>query len=368
MPAATQDYYELLGVARGATQDEIKRAYRKQAIKYHPDRNKGNKQAEQRFKLANEAYQVLSDPKRRALYDKYGADWKQAEAAEKAGFNPDQVWGGAGSRAGGGPQSYQRGSRDWQTHVNGMEGIDLGDLQDIFGGMFDRFRTGEQPVRGRRRGQPIEPAKGQDTHGEIPLTMPEAYHGVAKDISLQVQEPCPDCAGTGHKGRRACATCQGSGVLLHARKITVKVPPGVKDGSKIRLAGQGSPGTQGAPAGDLLISIRLMPHPVFTLQGDDLRMDLPVTPWELALGAKVDVPTPTGPVKMTLRPGSKTGQTLRLRGRGWPIRGGGHSDLYVHLATAVPPATSDAQREAYEQLAKTFTIDVRHDLQGQATL
>ena len=317
---------------------------------------------------ANEAYQVLSDPKRRALYDKYGADWKQAEAAEKAGLHPDQVWGGAGAGRPGGPQTYQQGPRDWHGHVGGMEGIDMGDFQDLFGGMFDRFRTGEETGRGRRGRGPVEPTRGQDAQGEIQLTMSEAYHGTSKDISLQVQEICPECGGTGRKGRRTCPTCQGAGALLRTRKITVKVPPGVKEASRIRLAGQGSPGVQGTAAGDLFITIRLLPHPVFALKGEDLHVNLPVTPWEVALGAKVDVPTPTGLVEMAIPAGSKTGQTLRLRGQGWPVRGGGRSDLYVHLATTVPAPANDAQRQAYEQFGKVFDIDVRHDLRSQAAL
>lgn len=365
MAAATQDYYELLGVPRSASQEEIKRAYRKQAIKYHPDRNKGNKQAEERFKLINDAYQVLSDPKRRKFYDKYGSEWKQAEAAEKAGLHPDQVWGGVGAGRGG--YTYQQGPREWHGHVSGMEGIDL---EDLFGGIFDRFRGGTaqaEPWGGRRRAA-TEPTRGQDAQGEVRLTLSEAYHGTKKDISLQVQEVCPECGGTGRKGRRLCPTCQGAGSLMRSRHITVKVPAGVKEGSRIRLAGQGSPGVMGAPAGDLFITVRLQPHPVFTLKGEDLHVNLPVTPWEVALGAKVEVPTPTGIVEMTVPAGSKGGQTLRLRGRGWPRRGDGHGDLYVHLAVTVPPATDEAQRQAYEQLARSAVVDVRQDLKGQARL
>lgn len=377
MPATTQDYYAILGVQRGATQDEIKRAYRKQAIKYHPDRNKGNKQAEERFKLANEAYQVLSDPKRRAFYDKYGENWRQAEAAEKAGLNPDQVWGG-GPGAGwqGGPPPWQgqpgAGTRDWNVHVNGMEGLDLGDLEDLFGGMFGRFRTGrggpQEGAEREPRRRPSERAAGQDVQGEIQLTLSEALHGTSKDIALQIQEPCPKCRGTGRTGRRVCDTCQGSGSVIRTRHITVKVPAGVRDDSKIRLAGQGSPGLGGQPAGDLYITVRLQPHSVFKFEGKDLRIDVPVAPWELVLGTKIDVPTPSGLVEMTVPAGSKAGQTMRLRNQGWPDRRGGRSDLFVHLVAAVPPVTDDAQRRAYEDLARTSRVDVRKDLKSQAAL
>jgi DnaJ-class molecular chaperone len=371
MPATTEDYYAVLGVSRGASQNEIKKAYRKQAIKHHPDRNKGNKQAEQRFKLINEAYQVLSDPKRRGLYDKHGADWRQVEAAEKAGFSPDQVWGagGAGRTPDDGGRTYQQGPRAWHGHAGGMGDIDLGDFEDLFGGDLNRFRTGpsEGNRYGRRR-QPEEPARGQDVQGEIHLTMSEAYHGLRKDINLQIQEICPDCGGTGRKGRRICPTCQAAGGLIRTKKIMVKVPAGVRENSRIRLAGQGSPGMPGEPAGDLFITVHLQPHPVFMLQGEYLHVNLPVTPWELALGGKVAVPTPTGVVEMTLPAGSKSGQTLRLHGQGWPTRGSGRGDLYVHLAVTVPPPADDAQRRAYEELARASHVDVRRELKEQAAL
>lgn len=373
MPATTQDFYQVLGVSRSASPEEIKRAYRKQAIKYHPDRNKGNKQAEERFKLANEAYQVLSDPKRRALYDKYGENWQQAEAAQKAGVNPDQVWGGTGGRSGPfpwpGAGQGQAGPRDWNFHVGGAEGIDLEDLQDLFGGMFGRHRAAEGgTATGRRRRAAEQPTRGQDTQGEIWLTLSEALHGTRKDLAVQVQELCPNCKGTGRTGRRVCDTCQGAGAVIHTRHISVKVPAGVHEGSKIRLAGQGSAGIAGAPAGDLFITVRLQPHPVFKLQGDDLHVDVPVAPWELVLGAKIDVPTSSGVVQLTVPASSKAGQTLRLKGKGWPRRSGGAGDLFAHLHATVPPAATDAQRQAYEQLARDNTTDVRQDFKAQAIL
>lgn len=368
MPAATQDYYEVLGVSRGASQEEIKRAYRKQAIKHHPDRNKGNKQAEARFKLLNEAYQVLSDPKRRGLYDRYGENWQQAEAAEKAGVSPDQVWRGGAGRGGPYPWPHQQGGpQDWQVHVDNMEGLDI---EDLFGGLFGRFRgadrSADRGAGGRRRA--AAPPRDRNVHGEIPLSLSEALHGTRKDIALQVQEVCGQCRGTGRTGRRVCPTCQGSGAVTRTRQITVKVPPAVRDGSTIRLAGQGSPGAGGEPAGDVLITVRLQPHPVFSLKGEDLHVDVPVAPWELALGARIDVPTPTGPVQMTVPAGSKAGQAMRLRGKGWPRRTGGAGDLFVHLVATVPPADSPAQRQAYEELARSTSADVREGLQARGTL
>lgn len=367
MAAATQDYYQILGVPRGAKPEEIKRAYRKQAIKNHPDRNKGKKDAEERFKLANEAYQVLSDPKRRALYDKYGENWRQAEAVEKAGHDPQQAWGGTSPNGAGPFRSGGHADRDWNMHVDGMEGIDL---EDLFGGMFGRFKTGTgDPTNAQRSGSRRgSGAAGQDVQGEIRLSLAEALNGTSKDISLQVQEPCPQCKGSGRTGRRVCPTCQGNGAVIRERHISVKVPAQVREGSKIRLAGQGTPGSQGQPNGDLYITVRLEQHPVFKFQGEDLRIEVPVAPWELVLGTKIEVPTPTGTVQMTIPPDSKGGQTLRLRAKGWPKRGGTAGDLFAHLVATVPPVSDPAQRAAYEELSRTNTVDVRQEWKRQATI
>ncbi len=182
MAAATQDYYQILGVKKDASSEEIKRAYRKQAIKNHPDRNKGNKQAEERFKLANEAYQVLSDPKTRALYDKYGSQWRQAEAAQKAGYDPDQMWAGTGGAGAGRrqtgpfPWAGQQGPQDWNVHVNGMEGMDLQDLESLFGGMFGRFRTGAATGACARRAR-TQPTPAQNIQGQA---RPDPFRGPAR--------------------------------------------------------------------------------------------------------------------------------------------------------------------------------------------
>jgi len=366
MPAVKQDYYEILGVTRNATQDEIKRAYRKLAIKYHPDRNKGDKAAEEKFKLINEAYQVLSDPKRRALYDKYGDRWREAEALEKAGVNPDQVWTGAG--AAGTERTYAwtetgpGGRRTWRVHVGGFGDLDFGGFEDIFGDLFEQFRTAG------RRGTQATARRGQDIEGEIWLTFSEAFRGCQKDVQLHLQVPCEECGGSGQAGLGLCRACRGAGYEVRTKEIRVKVPAGVREGSRIRLAGQGQPGLFGGPAGDLLITVRLHPHPVFRLEGDDLHIELPVTPWELALGAKVDVPTPDGLVTMTVPAGSRAGQIMRIKGRGWRRQDGTRGDLFVKLTCVVPEPTSQQERKAYEQLAKACKVDVRAEVKRLGTL
>ena len=354
MAKTSQDYYQILGVNRNATPREIKRAYRKLAIKYHPDRNRGKKKTEERFKLINEAHQVLSDPKKRALYDKYGSQWQQAEALERSGVNPDHAWAGAGGFGGG-----RRGSSPF-----GFEGFDLdvGDLGDLFGNIFrGRRATGRTARQATSR-------RGRDTEGNIQLTLSEAFHGCQKDLDLQVQEPCRQCGGTGQSAAGPCGSCRGTGLSIRRKQIRVKVPAGVRDGSKIRLAAQGEPGMFGGPPGDVLIQVRLTPHPVFRLQQEDLHIDLPVTPWELALGAKVDVPTPTGLVETTIPAGSRSGQVLRLRGQGWPGRRGARSDLFAHLLCTVPPISNEAQRRALQELAKNSPADVREQIKRQGVL
>ena len=251
-----------------------------------------------------------------------------------------------------------------------MEGIDLEEFEDLFGGDIRPLsrRAAQADRAGGRRRAPAEPTRGQDAQGEIGLTMSEAYHGTKKDISLQVQEVCPECGGTGRKGRRTCPTCQGAGSLLRTRQITVKVPAGVKEGSRIRLAGQGSPGVMGAPAGDLFITVRLQPHPVFTLKGEDLHVNLPVTPWEVAPGGQGRGAHADG--------GRRDDRSRRQQGRpdaaaaravAGPARRGAWRSVRPPGGDGAA-ATNDAQRQAYEQLAKSADIDVRQDLKGQASL
>jgi len=341
MAVTFRDYYEVLGVQRSAPEAEIKKAYRKLARKYHPDVNPGDKSAEEKFKELNEAYEVLSDSEKRKRYDQLGANWKAG-----AEFTPPP---GSESAAG------------------------YGDFRDIFGGgargstgFSDFFETlfGGMGGRGPRAG-PGFATRGQDVEAELPLSLEQAHHGTTRSISLQGAEVCPECHGTGQVGQNVCKNCRGAGFVSRTRTLEVTVPAGVRDGSVIRLAGQGEPGAGGGPPGDLFLHVRLEPHPIFTIIGeDDVQADLPVAPWESALGAKVSVPTLTGPVEMTVPPGSQGGRRLRLRGQGLNKRRGGRGDEYVRLKIVIPPRLTPEEKELFEKLAATSHFDPRRTAAG----
>ena len=344
MAVQFRDYYEALGVNKNAPEDEIKSAYRKQARKYHPDVNPNDKSAEEKFKEINEAYEVLSDPEKRKRYDTLGPNWKAGEE-----FRP--------------PPGWQQESR-----------VDFGDMGDIFGGVGGRRWRRERlqrffrsPVRrlvaaarGARGGAGFS-MRGRDIEAEIELTLEEAHRGGTRGISLQTMESCPDCRGTGTKdGKTVCPTCRGAGVVQRPKTLEVTIPPGVRDGSVIRLAGQGEPGASGGPPGDLLLRVRLRPHRLFDITGDnDVQVELPVAPWEAALGARVSVPTLEGPVEMTVPAGAQAGQRLRLRGQGLNRRGGGRGDQYARLKIVNPPRLSDAERELFEKLRDESRFNAR---------
>ncbi|HEX5020534.1 MAG TPA: DnaJ C-terminal domain-containing protein [Candidatus Binatia bacterium] len=345
MAVQFRDYYEALGVNKNASEDEIKSAFRKQARKYHPDVNPGDKSAEEKFKEINEAYEVLSDPEKRKRYDTLGPNWKAGEE-----FRP--------------PPGWQQESR-----------VDFGDMGDIFGGaggmggagaggFSDFFETlfggGRRAGRSRRGGAGFS-MRGRDIEAEIELTLEEAHRGGRRSISLQVMESCPDCRGTGTKdGKAVCSTCRGAGVVQRPKTLEVTIPPGVRDGSVIRLAGQGEPGANGGPPGDLLLRVRLRPHRLFDLTGDnDVQVELPVAPWEAALGARVSVPTLEGPVEMTIPAGTQAGQRLRLRGQGLNRRDGRRGDQYAKLKIVNPPRLTSAERELFEKLRDASRFDAR---------
>lgn len=345
MAVQFRDYYEALGVNKNASEDEIKSAFRKQARKYHPDVNPGDKSAEEKFKEINEAYEVLSDPEKRKRYDTLGPNWKAGEE-----FRP--------------PPGWQQESR-----------VDFGDMGDIFGGaggmggagaggFSDFFETlfggGRRAGRSRRGGAGFS-MRGREIEAEIELTLEEAHRGGRRSISLQVMESCPDCRGTGTKdGKAVCSTCRGAGVVQRPKTLEVTIPPGVRDGSVIRLAGQGEPGANGGPPGDLLLRVRLRPHRLFDLTGDnDVQVELPVAPWEAALGARVSVPTLEGPVEMTIPAGTQAGQRLRLRGQGLNRRDGRRGDQYAKLKIVNPPRLTSAERELFERLRDASRFDAR---------
>jgi DnaJ-class molecular chaperone len=339
MAVQFRDYYEVLGVAKTATDDEIKTAYRKLARKFHPDVNPGDKTAEEKFKEINEAYQVLSDSEKRKRYDQLGPNWKQGEE-----FRPPPGWEGTQ----GGPQ----------------------DFSDVFGGrgasgFSDFFETLFGGRRSPRAGSGFA-MRGQDVEAEIALALEEAHRGGKRNIGLQVTETCPDCHGSGSKdGKTVCPTCRGAGAVRRPKSLEVTIPAGVRDDSVIRLAGQGEPGANGASAGDLFLRVRINPHPLFTIVGDnDIQIELPVAPWEAALGAKVSVPTLDSPVEMKIPAGTQGGQRLRLRGQGLNRRGGGRGDEYAKIKIVIPPRLGPKERELFENLAAESQFNARELLTG----
>jgi DnaJ-class molecular chaperone len=339
MAVQFRDYYDVLGVARTATEDEIKSAYRKLARKYHPDVNPGDKSAEEKFKEINEAYEVLSDADKRKKYDELGPNWKAGQD-----FRPPPNWEG----------------------VN----VEFGDFGDFFGGgrgasgFSDFFESLFGGRRGPRRGAGFA-MRGQDVEAEIPLALEEAHRGVKRTITLQVTETCPDCKGSGVKDAKTCPTCRGAGAIRRPKSLEVTIPAGVREGSVIRLPGQGEPGSSGAPAGDLFLRVRLQPHRLFNIVGEnDVQIELPVAPWEAALGAKIPVPTLDGPVEMKIPAGAQGGQRLRLRGQGLNRRGGGRGDEYVKIRIVIPPQLTPKEKELFEKLAAESRFNARELMAG----
>jgi curved DNA-binding protein len=331
-----RDYYEVLGLARTATEDEIKKAFRKLARKYHPDVNPGDKTAEEKFKEINEAYEVLSDPDKRKRFDQLGANWKAG-----ADFTPPPDWAREGAR----------GGFDF-SEIFG-EGRGPGGFSDFFEAFF------RGAGRGARAGAGFA-MRGSDVEAEISLSLEEAHRGVTRAISFDAAERCPGCGGSGVKDNRPCPACQGTGTVHRTKSLEVDIPAGVRDGSVIRLAGQGEPGEGNAPAGDLFLRIAIKKHRLFQLVGDDdIQIELPVAPWESALGAKLGVPTLDGQVEMTIPAGAQGGQRLRLRGQGLNRRRGGRGDEYVKLKIVIPPRLSTKERELFEQLAAESGFDAR---------
>jgi DnaJ-class molecular chaperone len=339
MPVKFKDYYEVLGVSKTATEDEIKKAYRKLARKHHPDVNPGDKSAEEKFKEINEAYEVLSDADKRKRYDQLGPNWKAG-----ADFTPPPGWEGAR--------------------------VEFGDIGDIFGG--GRGQSGfsdffESLFGGRRTARAGAGFRmpGQDVEAEIALALEEAHRGITRNINFQATEPCPECKGTGSKDNTVCPTCRGAGAIRRPKSFDVTIPAGVRNGSVIRLAEQGQPGTNGASAGDLFLRVRIEPHRLFSIVGsDDVEIELPVAPWEAALGAKITVPTLEEPVEMKIPPGAQGGQRLRLRGQGLNRRGGGRGDQYVRLKIVIPPSLTAKEKELFEKLAVESGFQARELMAG----
>ncbi|HIW67734.1 MAG TPA: molecular chaperone DnaJ [Candidatus Dietzia merdigallinarum] len=386
-----KDYYAELGVSKTATQDEIRKAYRKLARENHPDSNPGNEAAEEKFKRVSEANDVVGDPAKRKEYDEFRA---QVSSGGFGGFSP-------GGRGGGFTSQSDFDLGDLFGGGAGPAG-GAGGFSDIFGGLFNQGRAGGGGA-GRSRAQ--RPSGGQDMETALTLSFREAALGETVQIKLSsaspcltchgsgakpgtspkvcgtchgagvtqrsqgafgFAEPCSDCGGTGSKIDDPCSDCGGSGVTNRTRTINVKVPAGVSDGQRIRLAGQGEAGFRGAPSGDLYVTVTVQKDAVFSRDGGDLLVDLPVSYPELVQGSQVSVPTLTGRVTVKVPAGSRDGQILRVRGRGI-ARKSGTGDLKVTLRVATPPAgMAEAELAAYDEALRAAGFDPRSGWAGSA--
>jgi molecular chaperone DnaJ len=397
-----KDYYGALGVPQNADAAAIKKAYRKLAQELHPDKNPGNAEAESRFKEVSEAYDVLSDPKRRGEYDDARRLFGAGGAGARAGF-PGGGFPGGNHAGGPGGQAFDLGDL---FGAAGGGGRNAGGLGDILGGLFGGAAGGGAPGGSRARSQAASgPARGQDVETEATLSFEEAVLGVTVPLRMQspgtcttchgngarpgtsphtcsvcqgagvtsrsqgafaFSEPCRACRGSGQVIDDPCPTCSGSGITTQTRTITVRIPAGVKDGQRIRLAGKGAPGRRGGPAGDLFVVVHVAEHPLFGRKGEDLTLTVPITFAEAALGATVTVPTLDGSVSLKVPAGTASGRTLRVRGRGVPgkLRSG---DLLVTVEIAVPVRLTPGQRKVIESLAEEMDEDPRPQITAAVT-
>jgi molecular chaperone DnaJ len=365
-----RDYYEILGVSREATDQQIKSAYRKLALKHHPDRNPGDKHAEEAFKEAAEAYAVLADREKRSLYDRFGHAGVSSAAGAGGGFDPTI----------------------------------FADFSDIFAGLGDVFGFGDIFGGGRRRRG--GPQRGADLRYDLEITFAESASGTETAIQipreetcetcngsgaaagtspetcsqcrgtgqlryqqgfLTVARPCPNCRGTGRTIARPCHTCRGVGRVTHERKLTVKIPAGIATGQRLRLYGEGEHGSAGGPSGDLYVVVHVQEHPFFHREGDDLLCEFPISFPTLALGGAVRIPTLDGHQDVQVPPGTQPGTRFRIRGKGMPsVSGRGHGDLHVIARAAVPKKLTKEQRRLLEELAGTMPQETAEPQNGEA--
>ena len=322
---AGKDYYNILGVNRDVSEREVKQAYRRLARKYHPDVNPGDKSAEARFKQINEAYEVLSDKEKRQKYNQFGDQWQYADQFAQAGYQQTPFWNFSQS---GDSQRFR------------FEEADLGSL---FG---DLFHSG---TRSRR----VRPKRGQDIDYPVEVTLEEAYHGTERTIALRSEEPCSSCQSTGRIQNMPCSVCRGSGVVSTSKRLEVKIPAGVKDGSRVRIAGKGQPGYGGGASGNLYLVVSVKPHRRFERRGDDLYEEIAVPLTVAVLGGEVQVPTLKGKLALKIPPETQNGRAFRLTGQGMPHLGdSAHGDLLAKVSVLLPTKLLEEEKKLFERFSQ----------------
>jgi DnaJ-class molecular chaperone with C-terminal Zn finger domain len=320
----SKDYYQILGVGRTATEKEIKQAYRRLARKHHPDLNPGDKSAEAKFKEINAAYEVLSDPEKRRKYDQFGDQWQYAGQFDQSEGRENVRWN---SSSGG--TTFKYGN--------------LSDFSDIFSDLFSDLGT-DSRVKYR-------PRHGQDIEYPIEVSLDEAYYGSTRIIQLQTEEPCVSCGGTGRIGNRTCTICNGAGGKVTSKRLEVKIPAGVKDGSRIRVAGEGKSGRAGGNKGDLYLLVKVLPHQLFNRKGDDLYAEVSVPLITTILGGEAKLPTLNGNLILKIPPETQNGRIFRLAGKGMPHLGNTkHGDLFAKVKVVLPTNLTDEEKKLFEQL------------------
>jgi curved DNA-binding protein len=352
MPVKFKDYYETLGVSRNASEAEIKKAFRKLAREHHPDVARNKKQAEEKFKDINEAYEVLSDPAKRKKYDELGQNWKAG-----GDFRPPPGWEGFGTgrTSGGFPGRGPRGE-EFEFHFGGTGFSDF--FEQLFGSRGGRAGAGfGRP--GTFTEEDLGAEKGRDIEGDIMVTLEEALRGSLRSVSVRHGVPCQHCGGRGERSGHVCNVCGGTGQVAKTETCQVKIPAGVAEGQRLRIAGRGESGISGRSAGDLFLRVRLAKHPDFEVEHHNLVHETTLAPWEAVLGANIQVPTLNGKVSIKIPPGTHSGQKLRVRGRGLPNRSGANGDLIVVTRIEVPSSITDSERKLWEQLAQQSHFNPR---------
>ena len=320
---AGKDYYQILGVSRSASEKEIKQAYRRLARKHHPDLNPGDKSAEAKFKAINAAYEVLSNPEKRKKYDQFGDQWEYAEQFAKTEGRERVRW------------DFGRGGSTFEYG-------DLSSFGDIFSSLF-----GGSGIGSRMRG----PQRGQDMESTIEVTLEEAYHGSTRVIQLQTEELCTACGGTGRVGNRVCTICNGAGGKVIPRRLEVKIPAGVRDGSRIRIAGEAVPGRAGGNKGDLYLVVKVLTHKLFERKGDDLYTEVSVPLATAILGGEVGLPTLNGNLSLKIPPETQNGKVFRMAGKGMPVlNNANYGNMFAKVKVVLPTNLTEEEKKLFERL------------------